>query len=235
MPNPPSIIAASGLQDIHKAMSSNSKSANPQSMKISQISVDLPSLYLSSTASMMDSFPTSSAGAECASVEHEYFSTLDFDFTEDERSLPTLDFDFIEDKGSLPTLDFDFAEDKGSLPQKSEMFRGISDDLESFSSLPFLFEETATSSNSKPKKRARSVSFSDTVTVYEVPPTPRKMFYSKIEFASFKLRRWLRMYETLDPRYPHWDALVNDSDDATADAADDDDNDHSDDFLLSIL
>ena len=43
------------------------------------------------------------------------------------------------------------------------------------------------------------------------------------------------MYETLDPRYPHWDALVNDSDDATADAADDDDNDHSDDFLLSIL
>ena len=108
--------------------------------------------------------------------EHEYFSTLDFDFTEDERSLPTLDFDFIEDKGSLPTLDFDFAEDKGSLPQKSEMFRGISDDLES---LPFLFEETATS-NPKPKKRTRSVSFSDTVTVYEIPPTPRKMFYSKV-------------------------------------------------------
>merc|ERR1711939_862773 len=91
-------------------------------------------------------------GAECASVEQEYLSTLDFDFTEDE----------------------------GSLPQKSEMFRGISDDLESFSSLPYLFEEAATSSNSKPKKRARSVSFSDTVTVYEVPPTPRKMFYSKV-------------------------------------------------------
>ena len=60
MPNPPSIIAASGLQDIHKAMSSNSKSANPQSMKISQISVDLPSLYLSSTASMMVSIKSAS-------------------------------------------------------------------------------------------------------------------------------------------------------------------------------
>lgn len=171
---------------------------------ISQLRVDTPAMPSTMATSM-------TASVTLVERTHYAFSAHD-----------TKHWDF-------PASEFDspICEPEGSSFQK-ELFRGISDNSEAFASLPFLSDESVAGST-KAHKHTRTVSFSDEVIVHEVPRKPRSLFYSEMDFARFKLRRWLRVYETLDPRYPHWEELIREGDVAAPDV-----DKYFDDFIDSV-